>query len=1031
MRALGLGLAILWLLAASAGAQGEFEHEDDAAFAALSERIHDAHEDQTVLIKALQDFVKRFPRSIRAAAAHYTLAELYFDAALDLLSADPAFAKDPFAASLPSATLDRLHRAQAAYEAALGSSPDDALKDTILLRLGEVAYDQRDWPAAARRFKEIVGSERNTYVRPLALTALAFTSLAQGDSRKSGLALRLLERRYSDYLESPVGRLLEGASAVRERRYPEAESALKDHPWPQAQYLLAKAYLLEGKPLLAAGAFQKLDLAAPPQYLREPVRFYLGDAFFLSRDYEAAIDKYTVFAREYPDSQAKAAALYRIGCANFEKGAYDEALRAFESVPEDRTYKPLARFMVAQTYLASGRLKEARAAFGRLASEEGFGQRPAALYRYAWVQHSLGDDAAAVKACQKLLLQYPRSPLAPQAQLLLGNLFVELKDYKNARSSYEAVLDIAPKSALAEQALFLMLKFEYDLKNYGFILTSHHYLLGRLSPGATKWKGFSSLILADTYLRAGRIKEARALYAELVKAYANGVTRIYAQDGLAWCDELMGQSRRSGIERQQLKGMLEASASTTTLSHLNDLGLADSFFEQKDYASAYELYARFAKEHGDLPAAATALSRAGDCLYRQKYYSEAVETWKKLIAAQPSSEEARKAAFRVADTLFRAGDYAAAEEAYNGILAASPGADQAAFIGLRLAQAAFYRKDDAQALARAQGVIVRFPAAPEAADSLDLVEALFERDPKRGDFKGFLSRLIAADPRGPAAAQAQFRLARGLFEAKDYPAAAAAFERFSVDHASDALLPKAEFLLGESLFLTEDYGKAAAAFQRYGASFPNGEDAPLALFHLGSARYSLKQYADVVDAYGKLIEGYPDSEYADAARFNLALSYQQSGELDKAQRAFEEFIRRSPQAARRLAALWSLVEVQKGQGAYDAAISTLRRIQAQGAGSGDAALEAVYRIGELQRMTGDVQGARKTWAGLSRMKPAADPYRLQGLVQLAKLYEGSGERSKLVALYDDLARNAGTPAVAEAARERARQLTVARGHGAP
>jgi len=1004
-------------------AQEDQLEEEGAAFAQAAQLYRKS--DKAEALKAFQKFAKTFGESPRAAEALFTVGEINFDAGAEILYANPAFAKDPFSAPLPRPAINKFQDAEDAYKAALNKAADAPLKDTIRNRLGELVYSQRAWKEALEYFNDVVNSPSATYVRPISLTNLACTYAAQQNYEQSEKILGILEKDYPQYMKNPQAAFVKGILALHRSRYADAENSLKDLTSPQAQYYLGQTYLLWNKPLLAGSVFNKLKNENPPPNLDELSRFSLGDSFFISKNYDGAIGKYTELIRDFPSSRLKTAALYRIGSSHFEKGSYDRARESFESVisqKDDDSYAPLARYFIGESHLASGRMQEALAVYGGLAADRYAHLQPLALYKYAWVQKSLGDSAGAAKTCKRFLQLYSGSPLAENVRLMLGNLMVEVKDYETARKIYEKILDHDPKSPVAEQALFSMLKFEYDLKNYSFILTSYQYLLKQLSPAPSKWKSFSHLIVADAYLRVGRVKEARSSYQMLLKTPSDDVIAIYAQDGLAWCNQILGRDKEAMIDRQKVRSMISFAASSSTLANLNDLGLADSFYGQKDYADAFDFYVKFAKEHPNLPSAATALYRAGDCLYHQKYYTQAVEIWQKLLAEKPSSPEAAKASFKIADTLFRAAKYPKAADAYKKILAASPAPDQLPFINLRLAQSAFYLKNNAETLALARNVVIHYPQAPETSDALDLIEAVFEHSPKE-DFRTFIHGIVADNPNSPAAAQAQFRLAQGLYEHKSYAEAAAEFDRFSVDHAADPLLPKAQLYLGESYFILKDFSKAAPVLERYVESYSSTPEAPLALFHLGSSYYSLKQYPKVASSYETLIHKHPKSEYVGLARFNLALAYQDAGELDKAIAAYEDYIRTSPRTDRTLAALWNISDIQQKKGSSAGAIKALRRIFVTAKGGG-AALEAAYKIGEIQKAMGDEDAAHKTWSDLARMKPTANPYRLRGLIQLARIFEKNREYRKAVAIYKYLAKHGGSQSVIQGARDKMQEILL-------
>lgn len=981
--------------------------------------------DRSGAAEAFRRFTADYPRSARAADAYFALGEIAFDRGLARAGsgAGSSFAQAGSDAPLSDEALRRFQEAGRDYEAAAKKAGDDGLRATARYRLGELAYDSRDWASAQKQFQAVLDGWPKSYVAPASLLGLVYAALAQEDFKAARARLKQLAADYPRQAEGPEASLVRGVLAFHDGDYAEAEKRLSGLDAPQARYFLGRAYLAWQKPLLAATVFNKLlgDAGAPD--LREAASFYLGDAFFLSKDYDGAIDRYTSFVRTYPFSRYKVAALYRIGSASFEKGDYGQARLSFGSLlsqfPNDY-YASLARYFIGESYLLTDQTREALFAYSEVAA----GGRPElkarALYRLAWTQQSLGDFGRASQTCRLFLDSFPSDALAKDVYLILANSQARLGKPDAALAAYQRVLDVAPGSEVAEEALFLMLKLQYDRKSYGSILTSYQYILSQLPQSLSKWRGLSYVTAAETYLRLNRTDEARAIYEMVLKVYPNDLAAVYAQDGLAWCYQLSGKPEEALAARKKLAERLKVESSTGSVDAVNDLGIADSFFAQKDYQDAYSFYGKFADGNPQSPSAAAALYRAGLSLYRMKYYGQAVDTWKKLVAQAPASPEAAKASYQIADTLFRGGKPAEAEAAYKALLARSPKGPQAGLAALRLAQLSFQAGRDDEALERAKRVVLDYADAGSAGEALDLAEAVFDRAPQR-DFRSYLSGIVAAAPQGAAAGEAQFRLGRRLYEQKDYADAAKALERFSIDYTGHPQLAKAQLLLGQCDEQLQKLPEAAAAYERYAVNYPSDADVPLALFKLGGVQYQLKDYAGAAASWSRLLTQAPQSPYAKPARFNLALAYRDAGQDDAAAAEYSAYIGAGATDQEAQAARWELYQLAKKRKDYKGALAALEQIRAKAAPGSPDEVAAAYEAGELAASMGEQADALKAWQEAASMKPVDEPHRLQSLVRLAQAYEKNSDWSKAEAAYEDLARHA-KPDVAAAARERIAQL---------
>ncbi|MEK7384249.1 MAG: tetratricopeptide repeat protein, partial [Elusimicrobiota bacterium] len=276
---------------------------------------------------------------------------------------------------------------------------------------------------------------------------------------------------------------------------------------------------------------------------------------------------------------------------------------------------------------------------------------------------------------------------------------------------------------VAEQALFSILKSQYDQKAFNSILTSYQFIFRHLPPSKSKWRSMSYLYAAEAYLALSQVDEAKVIYEMILKVYPDDPAAFYAQDGLAWSHSYKGEDAEALEARQKLKDMLAVANSSFTFSGLNELGIADSMFNQKNYEDSYQLYAKFAAENPNSPEAPSALYRAAMSSYHQRYYTQAIDLWKKLVAQHPNAKDSPQARAQIADTLFRAQKFAECIAAYREILESEPKGPAAPLAHLRIAQSSVNGKDDAGAVKQVQALVAAFADAPEANDGLDILEA--------------------------------------------------------------------------------------------------------------------------------------------------------------------------------------------------------------------------------------------------------------------------------------------------------------------
>ncbi|MBI5203153.1 MAG: tetratricopeptide repeat protein, partial [Elusimicrobia bacterium] len=927
--------------------------------------------------------------------------------------------------------VDALRSAREAFKQVVERQKKSGLGPSAQFRIGEVYYNEKDWGNAIEEFRKVEKNFPKSYIIPEAWMGIVYADLALEQFSQAEANLFLLGESYPNYLNVLEVLYAQGIVNLHKGDYAAAEKSLTKVKTPEAQFYLGKTYLLSKRPYLAAAAFERLVRDYPTTELKEEAEFFIGDSFFLAKDFDGAITKYQRFIQKYADSKLKVSALFRIGSAHFQKSAYVDARANFQSVldryPND-FFAPLAQYFIAESYLVDNKMREALFAYTKVITQypETIKVSPLAHFKLAWAELQVGDYAQAAQTCQNFIALYPTNALAKNVYLILGNSLLAMRRNSEAVTAFQRIIDLAPTSDIAEQALFSILQAQHNAKNYDSILTSYQFIFRHLPPSQSKWRSLSYLYAAEAYLAQNQTDEAKSIYEMILKVYPNEPAALYAQDGLAWVYSAKNDDARALEERQKLKDMLSTAGSTFTFSGYNELGIADSMFNQKNYDDAYQLYDKFVKENPKAPEAPVALYKGGMALYHLRYYTQAIETWQRLVSDYPKAGESKQAVYQIADTLFRAQKYAEATAAYKEIIGKFPDSPQLPFAYLRIVHATFNNKDDAGTIREAANLLGRFPAAAEATDGLDLMEAVFDRAPSL-DFRAALHAIIEAKPHSGIAGEAQFRLARRLFDQKKWTEAAAEFQQFSVDYTDNAQLPKAQFLLAEAYFNAQKYAEAIPSYQRLLNNFPKTDDTGRALFHLASSYYSVKDYKEASNNYQRLMEEYPESEHAQATLYNLALCYKALGKLDAAQEAYTKYASMAGAGDKTAqASLWQVFEIQKERRDYQASLETLGRILEGAGDQNDVQLEATYRRGEVFAAMNRLDDAQSQWERLREMKPASNPFRLQSLIKLGEVYEKNQDLAKAVEVYQDLAKNASGD-VSKAAKERADGLRKALG----
>ena len=134
-------------------------------------------------------------------------------------------------------------------------------------------------------------------------------------------------------------------------------------------------------------------------------------------------DVFSELVRKYPRSEFAAEAQYRVGECLFNKGEYEESIKAFDGVLRDFS---------ASEYVDD------------------------ALYSKAWSLIRMRREAEAIPIFRKIVEKFGGGDYGASSQFSLGDYFYSVKDYENAASEYERFVELYPDHKLVPRAKKLL-----------------------------------------------------------------------------------------------------------------------------------------------------------------------------------------------------------------------------------------------------------------------------------------------------------------------------------------------------------------------------------------------------------------------------------------------------------------------------------------------------------------------------------------------------------------------------------------------
>ncbi|HKL21707.1 MAG TPA: tetratricopeptide repeat protein, partial [Tichowtungia sp.] len=124
----------------------------------------------------------------------------------------------------------------------------------------------------------------------------------------------------------------------------------------------------------------------------------------------------------------------------------------------------------------------------------------------------------------------------------------------------------------------------------------------------------------------------------------------------------------------------------------------------------------------------------------------------------------------------------------------------------------------------------------------------------------------------------------------NYPSALAGFERVLNEYPGSHQQENAAYWHAMAQLFLKNYEQAITEFDAYAAAWPRGSWLPSAAFHSGVCLFGLEKYDEARERFTRVIETWPDEAvYSDACAMRADL-LASDGQLDKAQRDYEEAI---------------------------------------------------------------------------------------------------------------------------------------------
>jgi TolA-binding protein len=531
---------------------------------------------------------------------------------------------------------------------------------------------------------------------------------------------------------------------------------------------------------------------------------FASNLFRVAGDYATSAQEFAEFIRNYPGNVHEADARLLLARSLARSQRCGEAVPAYEAFYEQHSEHidaAAARRERADCLHELGQYSRAAIGYEEVQRLYGEGQFAAESLLSAAVNYSRAEDLTnALRAYVKLLSEYATKPEARRGKYRLALLRFASGDPATAQALLASILESAPKSDDARNALRLSGNIDLVLNRAGSAQSTFSRLHETFPHSAHS--DSSHLDLAGFYLGQGRYEDAIAAYSEADDSISDKSLGARARLGRADALRLSGQPAKS------LEHYTTLVVPGSPIRDRANLGLAIALGQTDRIGAAVGIFLQLVQTPATEGASQVAAVRELGSLYRRQGDLARAASWfrRYLDDAQRSGDAFAESttegdlvrlqlaqvletsgyhddAVRLFEQLSRSQGPLAAEAQY-GLAAAHDGAT-----ARRLAIVEYGR------------FLQRYPGHPRAAQVQQRIEYLREYtivDPKR--LARALQQTYVDELSGTSRQQTRLSVARALRDHQDFANAVRAWETFVASYPGDAAFAEAQFHLADCLY---------------------------------------------------------------------------------------------------------------------------------------------------------------------------------------------------------------------------------------
>jgi len=558
----------------------------------------------------------------------------------------------------------------------------------------------------------------------------------------------------------------------------------------------------------------------------------VGASYFAKSDYTNAGVYYKNFQQNDQGKTQNNQDNYQIGYTWYKLKDYKNAIVELEKLETTDQYFQSGMIALGESFLKTDNKQGARSAFFK-ASRLDFDKKlqEEGLFNYAKLSYELDFHQVALDATQQFIKTYSYSDKLDEAKILLGEILLSTKNYKDAIDILESI----PNRNREANAVYQKVTYFRGLEYYNeraFQNGISMFMRSNTNAVDNEIHALSTYWLAEAMYEVRKFGESVDNFEKFMTLPAAKRTDVYnfAHYALAYAAFEHENYRKAATYFKRFLQGNEKDVNT-----INDavLRLADSYFVLKDYGDALGYYDRIISYKTS--SEDYAMFQRGMIQGLQGQNDLKIATHQSLLKQFPKSNYSDDAGFEIAYTYFIKGDYEIAKADLSSLIEKYPRSSYVPRALITIGLVELNQDQEESALITFKRVISEYSTTDEAKLALESIKNIYLQ---RSDASGFL----------------------------DYA------NSTSIGNLSSYEQDYITFQAANNRFLNGDYQGTFESVNAYFDKFPKGVHDKHARFIRAESLVRLKRPDEAIPDYEYILNDWT-SDYTERALMSIAKIY--------------------------------------------------------------------------------------------------------------------------------------------------------------